>query len=579
MEHITAELLGAIATRVKNFLEAREAADRKYIDLITRFHSLYRTLLALKAHVDTAHKEALELTENVVARAMADIVKWEKKSSMFKYRDGAKYDKLFQDHDRRLGERVAELNLAVSVANRSKLSSIAGKIDNQFRQFEFDPADAPEERASRLGKGMFGRTHRVVDRVLKERYAMKIINIADARDSGIDVESIRREARVMHRLSHQNIVSYNCCFEYKNGAEFCIIMEYVGGGHLGKQIGKSHEALTVQSWMRQLCDALVYMHALRVLHRDIKPENILVTDTLKSLKLADLGLSSIVSTTVAARSRVGTVLYMGPQRALGEKYGAAEDMWAVGCILAELLSRTSLVKRCPAGEIFSLDTPLISRVVKECETINASLGGVVHGLLEVVVARRFSAAEAVVRLGGERPDPGLTQRLPGLSEEDGEDDDATVETDQARQDMEAKHEQVMAEESRMAEEAQRQADEDRRQQLELQLQRERESEARARQTVDEMRRAREADEALALQFAEAKARRREAEAAAVAEAKAAAKARRIVDEQQRQAEKAQAVANKEAGAIISKHGMSVFSGETETNSCRRLARAAAHVDL
>lgn len=89
-----------------------------------------------------------------------------------------------------------------------------------MRHFQFDPADPPNELASRLGRGMFGRTHRVVDRGLKERYAMKIINNAGAKDSGVDFESVRKEALMLHGVTYLNIVSHNCCFEYKNGTEF-----------------------------------------------------------------------------------------------------------------------------------------------------------------------------------------------------------------------------------------------------------------------------------------------------------------------------------------------------------------------
>eukprot|EP00634_Sargassococcus_sp_CCMP2135_P011213 CAMPEP_0198643962 /NCGR_PEP_ID=MMETSP1467-20131203/299_1 /TAXON_ID=1462469 /ORGANISM="unid. sp., Strain CCMP2135" /LENGTH=717 /DNA_ID=CAMNT_0044379399 /DNA_START=598 /DNA_END=2749 /DNA_ORIENTATION=- len=539
-------LVGALSNRIQKFLDGRPTADEKTVRLRSRLRTLLASLDALKEHVDPTFRKALEETEDVVDSVTTSIGRWESKGSMRKWKDGAKYAQRFLNFEADVKDRIDDLGLAVSASIRRKQSVVIGRSDGQLRNFEFEPADPPEERASRLGKGMFGKTHKVQDRgPLGVVYAMKIINVEDARDNGVEIESIRNEARMMQQLSHDNIVRYNCCFEHKQGREFCIVMEFVGGGTLGKQIGSVHEATRLRLWTRQLCDALAYMHQRRVLHRDIKPDNVLLTEDLAAIKLADLGLSSVVSTTAALRSRVGAVPYMGPQRAQGAKYGRPEDMWSVGVVVSELLTKTPIGTRCPAGKFFSLDGALVRQVVDEGLRVDDLLGGVARDLLHLHAAKRLSAAGAVVRLGGARPAAaaGATERLPGLSEEDEDDDDDAAETvaeleERRRQEAavaaarrkaheaaraqraaEAKleHEKALAEEQQKAEDAQRQASDLRRQQLELQLKRDTEAADRAQKTAEERRRIREADEALARQVAEAERRRREAEAAAEAE--------------------------------------------------------------
>jgi len=424
-------LVGALSNRIQKFLDGRPTADEKTVRLRSRLRTLLASLDALKEHVDPTFRKALEETEDVVDSVTTSIGKWESKGSMRKWKDGAKYAQRFLNFEADLKDRIDDLGLAVSASIRRKQSVVIGRSDGQLRNFEFEPADPPEERASRLGKGMFGKTHKVQDRgPLGVVYAMKIINVEDARDNGVEIESIRNEARMMQQLSHDNIVRYNCCFEHKQGREFCIVMEFVGGGTLGKQIGSVHEATRLRLWTRQLCEALAYMHQRRVLHRDIKPDNVLLTEDLAAIKLADLGLSSVVSTTAALRSRVGAVPYMGPQRAQGAKYGRPEDMWSVGVVVSELLTKTPIGTRCPAGKFFSLDGALVRQVVDEGLRVDDLLGGVARDLLHLHAAKRLSAAGAVVRLGGARPAAaaGATERLPGLSEEDEDDDDDAAET-------------------------------------------------------------------------------------------------------------------------------------------------------
>ena len=103
-----------------------------------------------------------------------------------------------------------------------------------------------------------------------------------------------------------------------------------------------------RQWLLELGQGLCHMHhECRMQHRDLKPHNLLL-DGQDRLKISDLGLACAYQT-VQSLSKQGTQLYMSPEKASGKKYGTMDDMWAVGCILLELLRGEGMEKLCPAG--------------------------------------------------------------------------------------------------------------------------------------------------------------------------------------------------------------------------------------
>ncbi|KAK6040359.1 kinase domain protein, partial [Cooperia oncophora] len=102
---------------------------------------------------------------------------------------------------------------------------------------------------------------------------------------------------------------------------------------------------TVQRFAFQICQALCFMHQRRVLHRDLKPQNLLV-DEKGVIKVADFGLSRSINIPVRIYTHeVVTLWYRAPEILLGaHRYAAAIDVWAIGCILAEIVTKTSLFK-------------------------------------------------------------------------------------------------------------------------------------------------------------------------------------------------------------------------------------------
>ncbi|TNV72020.1 hypothetical protein FGO68_gene9610 [Halteria grandinella] len=89
--------------------------------------------------------------------------------------------------------------------------------------------------------------------------------------------------------------------------------------------------------MRQLLQGLQAVHSIGLMHRDLKPANILI-DKEGTLKLADFGQTRVVDSSFLYTLDVGTKWYKAPELLLGnKKYTEKMDMWALGCILVELL--------------------------------------------------------------------------------------------------------------------------------------------------------------------------------------------------------------------------------------------------
>lgn len=101
---------------------------------------------------------------------------------------------------------------------------------------------------------------------------------------------------------------------------------------------------------KDICMGLAHIHKKNYIHRDLKPENILLNITTSSQlettylgKIADFGLTAEVNANVFSEQDkinqiTGTVLYMAPEQATGQRYGKRVDMWAVGVIVFQMLT-------------------------------------------------------------------------------------------------------------------------------------------------------------------------------------------------------------------------------------------------
>ena len=104
--------------------------------------------------------------------------------------------------------------------------------------------------------------------------------------------------------------------------------------------------LCKQAYLRQILLAVNHAHMHCVMHRDLKPQNILVDATHTKVKVADFGLArSFLPPFKAYTDKVVTLWYRAPELLLGvSSYSTGIDMWSVGCIFAEMLTREPLFR-------------------------------------------------------------------------------------------------------------------------------------------------------------------------------------------------------------------------------------------
>ncbi|NXE87767.1 NEK3 kinase, partial [Menura novaehollandiae] len=186
-----------------------------------------------------------------------------------------------------------------------------------------------------LGEGSFGRALLVRHRISDQKYAMKEIRLPMSLSG---VENSRKEAVLLAKMKHPNIVAFKESFEADG--HLYIVMEYCDDGDLMQKIkhqgGNFFPEDAILRWFVQMCLAVKHIHDKRVLHRDIKSKNVFLTQNGK-VKLGDFGSAHLLAHPMSyACTYVGTPYYVPPEIWESMPYNNKSDIWSLGCILYEL---------------------------------------------------------------------------------------------------------------------------------------------------------------------------------------------------------------------------------------------------
>lgn len=211
-----------------------------------------------------------------------------------------------------------------------------------------------------LGEGTFGKVHLAFDAVRNERkVAVKSIKPPRNFIDGVSWTALR-EIKILREVSHENIVNLLDVFVYGTDShtvhlvfEFCPYdLERVV-----KESGRVLSSGEIASYTYMLLSGLEALHAAWVLHRDLKPSNLLIAES-GVLKIGDFGLARVFAPHPEAdrvgemTSTVVTLWYRAPELLFGARdYGPGVDMWSVGCILYELVSRRAFFEGDDDSEI------------------------------------------------------------------------------------------------------------------------------------------------------------------------------------------------------------------------------------
>src|ERR1700720_3993081 len=213
----------------------------------------------------------------------------------------------------------------------------------------------PYEILSPLGSGGMGEVYRARDTKLSRDVALKILPTAFALDPD-RLARFRREAQVLASLNHPHIAAIYGV-EESNGVQ-ALVLELVDGPTLADRIAHGPIPLDeVLPIARQIAEALEAAHEQGVIHRDLKPANIKVRPD-GTVKVLDFGLAKLTEapaapnavglsqsptiTTPAMMTGIGVILgtaaYMSPEQAKGRVADKRTDVWALGCVLYEMLT-------------------------------------------------------------------------------------------------------------------------------------------------------------------------------------------------------------------------------------------------
>ncbi|XP_051906008.1 5'-AMP-activated protein kinase catalytic subunit alpha-1 [Hippocampus zosterae] len=190
-----------------------------------------------------------------------------------------------------------------------------------------------------LGVGTFGKVKVGQHELTKHQVAVKILNRQKIRSLDV-VGKIRREIQNLKLFRHPHIIKLYQVIS--TPTDIFMVMEYVSGGELFDYILKNGKLDEKESrrLFQQIISAVDYCHRHMVVHRDLKPENVLL-DAHKNAKIADFGLSNMMSDGEFLRTSCGSPNYAAPEVISGRLYAGPEvDIWSSGVILYALLCGT-----------------------------------------------------------------------------------------------------------------------------------------------------------------------------------------------------------------------------------------------
>ena len=184
-----------------------------------------------------------------------------------------------------------------------------------------------------------GEIYRATDTVLGRAVAVKVLDERYAADDAVR-ERFTREALAVARLTgNAHIVTIYDVGEW--GERPFIVMEYLGGGSLADRLNAHGAQPPGQAleWLEQAASALDAAHREGVVHRDVKPANLLF-DRHGRLHVADFGIASAagLGSVTQTGTVLGTVAYLSPEQARGERVTGASDRFALAVVAFELLT-------------------------------------------------------------------------------------------------------------------------------------------------------------------------------------------------------------------------------------------------
>jgi len=247
-----------------------------------------------------------------------------------------------------------------------------------------------------IGRGAFSVVKEGIRKASGKRYAVKCISkkLIDKKE----LQLLEREIDIMKKLQHPNIIQL---MEVVDSPDtLYLVLEFASGGELFDAIVNkgSYSEVDAAKIIRQILEAILYVHNHGIAHRDLKPENLLLVkdDTGNEIiKIADFGLSKDFGQEQLQTS-CGTPDYVAPEVLMGEPYDVAVDVWSIGVISYVLLcgfppfygdSQKELFENIMSGR-YDFPDPEWTEVSDQAKNF-------IKKILVVDAEKRYTAAEAL----------------------------------------------------------------------------------------------------------------------------------------------------------------------------------------
>jgi eukaryotic-like serine/threonine-protein kinase len=249
------------------------------------------------------------------------------------------------------------------------------------------------ELQEQLGEGGMGVVWRALDVKTGGPVAIKLMkDISDP----VAVELFTKEWKALAEMSHPNIVEVRDVdvIEENRQKKPLFVMPLLRGATLAELIANASARLTIERIVEitaQVCRGLQAAHQRGLIHRDLKPSNIFVMDD-DTAKIIDFGVVHLAGSK-SVTGQKGTFQYMSPEQAQLREITPASDLFSMGVILYEALTRHKPFARATADETMEAVIKYIPPPVSEINpSINQSVSKVVHKCLAKQPIHRFASA-------------------------------------------------------------------------------------------------------------------------------------------------------------------------------------------
>uniref|UniRef100_A0A8C1W914 Protein kinase domain-containing protein n=1 Tax=Cyprinus carpio TaxID=7962 RepID=A0A8C1W914_CYPCA len=189
--------------------------------------------------------------------------------------------------------------------------------------------------AEELGRGQFGIVHRCIETSSEKTYMAKFVKVR-----GADQALVKKEIATLNVARHKNFLLLHESFDCPE--ELVMIYEFISGVDIFERLGTANFELNereIVNYIRQVCEALEFLHSKSYGHFDIRPENIVYT-TRKgtNVKIIELGQSRHLTPGDQIKIQYTTAEFAAPEIHQNEMVSTVTDMWSVGVLVYVLLS-------------------------------------------------------------------------------------------------------------------------------------------------------------------------------------------------------------------------------------------------